>query len=207
MIGMLRGHIESVDTTTALVNVHDVGFELRMPANDLATMHAGQETTIYTSMSVSQDAITLFGFLDAHSKRMFLQLQKVSGIGPKVALSLLSTLTPDDLAQAIHDGDDKALSHAPGLGKKGAQKIILELKGSINVEDIEGSKAQATRHSPADKGVEQVVEGLMSLGWHQSDAQEAVENVIAANEIETPLSTEQVPQVLKLALTSLDRGR
>ncbi|MUH60159.1 Holliday junction DNA helicase RuvA [Bifidobacterium sp. GSD1FS] len=128
MIGMLRGHIESVDTTTALVNVHDVGFELRMPANDLATMHAGQETTIYTSMSVSQDAITLFGFLDAHSKRMFLQLQKVSGIGPKVALSLLSTLTPDDLAQAIHDGDDKALSRAPGLGKKAHRKSFSSSK-------------------------------------------------------------------------------
>lgn len=112
MIGMLKGRVESVDTSNAVVDVHGVGFELRMPSNDLTAMHMGQDVKIYTSMSVSQDAITLFGFLDARSKRMFLQLQKVSGVGPKVALSLLSTLAPDDLAQAIHDGDDKAC-HAP----------------------------------------------------------------------------------------------
>ena len=106
MIGMLKGRVESVDTSNAVVDVHGVGFELRMPSNDLTAMHMGQDVKIYTSMSVSQDAITLFGFLDARSKRMFLQLQKVSGVGPKVALSLLSTLAPDDLAQAIHDGDE-----------------------------------------------------------------------------------------------------
>ena len=123
MIGMLKGRVESVDTSNAVVDVHGVGFELRMPSNDLTAMHMGQDVKIYTSMSVSQDAITLFGFLDARSKRMFLQLQKVSGVGPKVALSLLSTLAPDDLAQAIHDGDDKALSRAPGLGRKEGSQL------------------------------------------------------------------------------------
>ena len=81
MIGMLKGRVESVDTSNAVVDVHGVGFELRMPSNDLTAMHMGQDVKIYTSMSVSQDAITLFGFLDARSKRMFLQLQKVSGVG------------------------------------------------------------------------------------------------------------------------------
>ena len=175
MIGMLKGRVESVDTSNAVVDVHGVGFELRMPSNDLTAMHMGQDVKIYTSMSVSQDAITLFGFLDARSKRMFLQLQKVSGVGPKVALSLLSTLAPDDLAQAIHDGDDKALSRAPGLGRKGAQKIILELKGSIDVDKIETGEPTSTQRIPTDKGVEQVVEGLMSLGWKQADAQQAVD--------------------------------
>ena len=205
MIGMLKGRVESVDTSNAVVDVHGVGFELRMPSNDLTAMHMGQDVKIYTSMSVSQDAITLFGFLDARSKRMFLQLQKVSGVGPKVALSLLSTLAPDDLAQAIHDGDD--LSRAPGLGRKGAQKIILELKGSIDVDKIETGEPTSTQRIPTDKGVEQVVEGLMSLGWKQADAQQAVDSVISSSGIALPLEEGNVPTVLRLALTSLDRGR
>lgn len=130
-------------------------------------------------MSVSQDAITLFGFLDARSKRMFLQLQKVSGVGPKVALSLLSTLAPDDLAQAIHDGDDKALSRAPGWAGKVPRKSS-QLKGSIDVDKIETGAPTSTQRTPTDKGVEQVVEGLMSLGWKQADAQQAVDSVISS---------------------------
>ena len=98
-----------------------------------------------------------------------------------------------------------ALAKAPGLGKKGAQKIILELKGSIDLSQIEGSSATAS--TPEDTGAEQVVEGLMSLGWHQQDAVHAVQTVCADNQIETPLNAEDVPRVLKLALTSLDRGR
>lgn len=114
-------------------------------------MHMGKDVKIYTSMSVSQDAITLFGFLDARSKRMFLQLQKVSGVGPKVALSLLSTLAPDDLAQAIHDGDDKALSRAPGWAGKVPRKSS-QLKGSIDVDKIETGAPTSTQRTPTDKG-------------------------------------------------------
>ena len=187
MIGMLRGHVESVDAVSAIIEVGGVGYEVRMPSADLASMHAGQEIKVYTSLNV------------------FLQLQKVSGIGPKVALSLLSTLPPDRLARAVADGDATALAKAPGLGKKGAQKIILELKGSIDLSQIEGSSATAS--TPEDTGAEQVVEGLMSLGWHQQDAVHAVQTVCADNQIETPLNAEDVPRVLKLALTSLDRGR
>lgn len=205
MIGMLHGRVDSVDAVSALIEVGGVGYEVRMPSADLASIHAGQDVRVYTSLNVSQDAITLFGFGTMASKRMFLQLQKVSGIGPKVALSLLSTLPPDRLARAVADGDATALAKAPGLGKKGAQKIILELKGSIDLSQIEGSSNAGV--SSGDVGTEQVVEGLMSLGWHQQDAAEAVRMACADNQIETPLDAEDVPRVLKLALASLDRGR
>jgi Holliday junction DNA helicase RuvA len=205
MIGMLHGRVDSVDAVSALIEVGGVGYEVRMPSADLASIHAGQDVRVYTSLNVSQDAITLFGFGTMASKRMFLQLQKVSGIGPKVALSLLSTLPPDRLARAVADGDATALAKAPGLGKKGAQKIILELKGSIDLSQIEGSSNAGA--SSGDAGTEQVVEGLMSLGWHQQDAAEAVRMACADNQIETPLDAEDVPRVLKLALASLDRGR
>lgn len=205
MIGLLNGHVESVDADAALISVGGVGYEVRMPAADLSALHAGQETRVFTSLNVSQDVVTLYGFLTQASKRMFLQLQKVSGIGPKVALSLLSTLPPDRLARAVADGDAAALAKAPGLGKKGAQKIILELKGSIDLSQIEGSAAPAA--AQVDTGSMQVVEGLMSLGWRQQDAEHAVHEVCVEEHIETPLTNQDIPRVLKLALSALDRGR
>ena len=205
MIGLLNGHVESVDADAALISVGGVGYEVRMPAADLSSLHAGQETRVFTSLNVSQDAVTLYGFLTQASKRMFLQLQKVSGIGPKVALSLLSTLPPDRLARAVADGDAAALAKAPGLGKKGAQKIILELKGSIDLSQIEGSSAPAA--AQVDTGSMQVVEGLMSLGWRQQDAEHAVHEVCVEEHIEMPLTNQDIPRVLKLALSALDRGR
>ena len=205
MIGLLNGHVESVDADAALISVGGVGYEVRMPAADLSALHAGQETRVFTSLNVSQDAVTLYGFLTQASKRMFLQLQKVSGIGPKVALSLLSTLPPDRLARAVADGDAAALAKAPGLGKKGAQKIILELKGSIDLSQIEGSSAPAA--AQVDTGSMQVVEGLMSLGWRQQDAEHAVHEVCVEEHIDTPLTNQDIPRVLKLALSALDRGR
>lgn len=205
MIGSLRGAVEVVSTTQAVIEVGKVGYEVRMPAADLSRMHTGQEVHVWTYLNVSQDAITLYGFLDQAAKKMFLQLIKVSGVGPKVALSLLSTLSPNDLARAVADNDATALSKAPGIGKKGAQKIILELKGSINLEDLGEKEPQS--QTAKDAGAFQVVEGLMSLGWHQQDAQYAVQTACESNGIALPLSQEDMPRVLRLALTSLDRGR
>ena len=205
MIGMLHGQVDSIDAASAIIEVGGVGYETRMPSADLTSMHAGQTVKVYTSLNVSQDAITLYGFSSLASKRMFLQLQKVSGIGPKVALSLLSTLPPEHLARAVADGDATALAKAPGLGKKGAQKIILELKGSIDLSQIEGASPET--RSTEDTGSEQVVEGLMSLGWRQQDAVHAVQDVCESNHIDIPLGDDDVPRVLKLALASLDRGR
>lgn len=205
MIGMLHGQVDSIDVASAIIEVGGVGYETRMPSADLTSMHAGQTVKVYTSLNVSQDAITLYGFFSLASKRMFLQLQKVSGIGPKVALSLLSTLPPERLARAVADGDAAALAKAPGLGKKGAQKIILELKGSIDLSQIEGASPET--RSTEDTGSERVVEGLMSLGWRQQDAVHAVQAVCESNHIDIPLGDDDVPRVLRLALASLDRGR
>jgi len=105
----------------------------------------------------------------------------------------------------VADGDATALAKAPGLGKKGAQKIILELKGSIDLSQIEGASPET--RSTEDTGSEQVVEGLMSLGWRQQDAVHAVQEVCESNHIDIPLGDDDVPRVLRLALASLDRGR
>ena len=204
MIGMLTGRVESVEADTALIDVGGVGYEVRMSATDLSRLHTGMEARVYTYMNLSQDAVTLHGFLDQASKKTFLQLIKVSGIGPKVAQSLLSTLTAGQLARAIADNDAAALAKAPGLGKKGAQKIILELKGSIDLSQIEGASPSGAQ---VDTGMEQVIEGLISLGWRQQDAQQAVAEACEDNDIPTPLATDDVPRVLRLALALMDRGR
>jgi len=214
MIGMLTGRVESVEADTALIDVGGVGYEVRMSATDLSRLHTGTEARVYTYMNLSQDAVTLHGFLDQASKKTFLQLIKVSGIGPKVAQSLLSTLTagPPSPApapkRAIADNDAAALAKAPGLGKKGAQKIILELKGSIDLSQIEGASPSGAKvQAQVDTGMEQVIEGLISLGWRQQDAQQAVAEACEDNDIPTPLATDDVPRVLRLALALMDRGR
>ncbi|PKV05668.1 Holliday junction branch migration protein RuvA [Bifidobacterium pseudolongum] len=207
MIGQLTGTVDAVDSTTAVVDVNGIGFAVRMPNADLATLHIGNAAVVHTEMMVSQDAITLYGFLSMESKRMFLQLLKVNGIGPKVALSLLSTLPSRQLAQAIHDEDATALAKAPGLGKKGAQKIILELKGSIDFAAVAPAEPASTLRAPDDVGMHHVLEGLMSLGWRRQDAQAAIDEVMGDHDFATPLATQDVPQVLRLALAALDTGR
>lgn len=212
MIGMLVGQVVSVDSRTALILVSSVGYETYMSSQDLSSLHEGQEVRIYTSMQVSQDAITLYGFTSQAAKRMFLQVQKVSGIGPKVALSLLSTLNVDRLVKAIADGDVTSLSSAPGLGKKGAQKIILELKGSLDSalfasDNSDNSSTSKLQNKNIDSAKQSVIYGLVSLGWRQVDAQKAVEQVCAENNIVTPITEADMPNVLRMALTLLDRGR
>lgn len=207
MIGMLVGQVASVDARTALIVVSGVGYETYMPSQDLSSLHEGQEVRVYTSMQVSQDSITLYAFTTQAAKRMFLQVQKVSGIGPKVALSILSTLNVDRLLKAISEGDVTALSSAPGLGKKGAQKIILELKGSIDLNSLSADVSDASSSKTIDTGVSAVIDGLVSLGWRQSDAQKAVEQVCAENNIVASVTEADMPNVLRMALTLLDRGR
>ena len=126
MIGMLHGQVDFIDAASAIIEVGGVGYETRMPSADLASMHAGQTVKVYTSLNVSQDAITLYGFSSLASKRMFLQLQKVSGIGPKVALSMLSTLPPERLAKAVAEkhissgrADTDQQHPVPGLHQSG----------------------------------------------------------------------------------------
>ncbi len=211
MIGMLSGVVESIDSRCALICVCGVGYEVYMPSSDLSSLREGQEVKVYTSLQVSQDAITLYGFTSIAAKRIFLQIQqKVSGVGPKVALSLLSTLSVDRLMQAIADSDVSALSSAPGLGKKGAQKIILELKGSIdvsNLDDEANKKVNENSNTINDFALQKVVDGLMSLGWNRFDAQKAVENVCEQENISSPIVDANIPNILRMALSSLDRGR
>ncbi|MDO4913623.1 MAG: Holliday junction branch migration protein RuvA [Bifidobacteriaceae bacterium] len=207
MLGLLDGVVDSISTNVALVIVQGVGYEVHMPVNDIATLRSGMNTRVYTSLSVSQDALTLYGFLSPVSKNLFLQLQKVNGVGPKAALSVLSTLSAQELEQAINNEDVTAISKTPGIGKKGAQKIILELKGSISVEASSNTDNKNNSHTNVDDGMLQVINGLESLGWKYVDARYAVEKVCEEHDIALPLADNDIAKVLKLSLHALDRGR
>lgn len=214
MIGMLRGRVVSVDANAVLILVGGIGFDVHMPHRDLATLHAGADVSVSTVLTVAQDQPVLYGFLTPAAKRMFLQLQKASGIGPKVALSVLSTLTPDDLTRAIADGDASALAKAPGLGRKGAQKIILELRGSVDVDALDEHE-RGTAEDAEPTVDDQVAEGLVSLGWSEQEAGRAVSHIRLEKRNGDSASAAQQPDavpedaagLLREALAWLDRGR
>ena len=203
MIGTLTGTVSQVGPQTALIDVAGIGFEVNMPGSDLASMRQGMQIRVFTALNVSQDALTLYGFREEGSKRLFAQLQKVSGIGPRAALSVLSSFTPRQLSRTIADGDAAALTRAQGVGRKSAQKIILELSGSLDMIDDSGPEAVKAQ----DSGLDRVVDGLVSLGWPASDAARAVRDSCREHDIAVPLGEGDEARVLKLALGSLDRGR
>ena len=204
MIASLNGTVSAVTKDSAIIDVHGVGYEVRMPGSELADMHVGQQAMVFTKLNVSQDAIALYGFKTKTAKDLFLSLQKVSGIGPKVALSVVSTLGTTQLLSAVANGDAAALAKSPGLGRKGAQKIILELKGSINLDELENAETPAVRQ---DEGVDQLVEALISLGWQQRDALYAVKRVLKERDHQGSVTADEVPELLKVTLASMDRGR
>lgn len=203
MIGSLRGMVASVDAGSVLIDVHGVGFEVHMPGSELSALRPHHEVTLYTYLAVSQDAISLYGFTSKSAKALFLQLQKVSGVGPKAALSLLSTLPAEPLLKAISQQDVAALTKAPGIGKKGAQKIILELSGKMASMDLQGNTASPRQAKPR---VSEITQGLVSLGWQQRDAEEAVAFICSQQGYEEDVPREDVSKVLRQALAYLGKG-
>ncbi len=175
MIAFVQGRVAAVTLTSAVVEVGGVGIELQCTPGTLATLRTGQAATLPTSMVVREDSLTLFGFLDDDEKGLFELLQTASGVGPKVAQSMLAVLPPDDLRTAVASEDVKTLTRVPGIGQKGAQRIILELKDRIGAP---ASRQHAGGPVGADEGWrDQVRQGLVGLGWSAKEADKAVDTV------------------------------
>lgn len=178
MIAYVRGQVAAVNLTSAVVDVGGVGLELMCTPGTLAGLHPGQQATLPTSMVVREDSLTLFGFVDDDEKSMFELVQTASGVGPKVAQAITAVLAPDDLRRAIASDDVKTLTRVPGIGQKGAQRIILELKDRIgSPTGVRGAAPHAGAITPADAWREQVHQGLVGLGWTPKDAEKAIETV------------------------------
>jgi Holliday junction DNA helicase RuvA len=198
MIAFVRGEVAAVTLSSAVLEVGGVGLELMCTPGTLATLRTGQPATLPTSMVVREDSLTLFGFLDDDEKATFELVQTASGVGPKLAQAMLACLSPDDLRAAVAGDDVKTLTRVPGIGQKGAQRIILELKDRIGAPTgVAGRVASA----PAAPWKAQVHQGLVGLGWSTKDADQAIESVAHAAGDEP-----DVGALLRAALRSLSKA-
>ena len=203
MIAFVRGTVAGVTLTSAVLEVGGVGLELMCAPGTLATLRTGHEATLPTSMVVREDSLTLFGFLDDDEKTCFELLQTASGVGPKLAQAMLAVLAPDDLRAAVAHEDVKTLTKVPGIGQKGAQRIILELRDRLGAP-VGGAQA-TTRTGVAVSGApwrDQVHQGLVGLGWSAREAERAVDEV--ADQADGP--TPDVGALLRAALQMLRKA-
>ena len=202
MIAFVRGTVADVSLTSAVVEVGGVGLELNCTPNTIARLRPGTEAMLPTSMIVREDSMTLFGFLDDDEKSLFEMLLTASGVGPKLAQAMLAVLPPDDLRRAVTTEDIKTLTRVPGIGQKGAQRIVLELKDRIGAPTGPQSGRAPALTSPAPVWREQVHAGLVGLGWSAKEAERAVETVAPQAE---ESSEPDVAGLLRAALRSLSR--
>jgi Holliday junction DNA helicase RuvA len=200
MIAFVRGTVADLSLDGVVVEVGGVGLQLQCTPGTLARLRAGAEVTVPTSLVVREESLTLFGFADDDEKTLFELLQTASGVGPKLAQAMLAVHSPDDLRRAVRDEDVRTLTAVPGIGQKGAQRIILELKDRIGVPSAgpTGTTGPAAAQ-PAWRA--QVLSGLVGLGWSPRDADQAVERV-APDAGEPP----DVPALLRAALQTLSRS-
>jgi holliday junction DNA helicase RuvA len=203
MIAFVKGTVAGVTLTSAVLEVGGVGLELNCTPNTLATLRLGTETTLPTSMVVREESLTLFGFLDDDEKSVFELLQTASGVGPKLAQAMLAVHTPEELRRAITGEDVKTLTAVSGIGQKGAQRIILELKDRIG-PPTGGVQSRLPGGPAARAGAwrGQVHAGLVGLGWSAREADTAVETVAP----EASAGEPNVAQLLRSALRTLSRA-
>jgi len=174
MISLVSGIVRSINTDKAVIEVGGVGLSVSITGPTSAQLHLGAATQLFTSLVVREDSLTLFGFLDEESRNTFELVQTVSGIGPKVALAIMGAHSPDSLSRAIAQEDIKAIEKVTGIGRKGAQRLSLELKGKIS--DLGGAE-RIQSHQRIWR--EQLTSALVSLGFSAKDSDSAINEVLA----------------------------
>lgn len=184
MIGYIKGTIEDMEADCIYLDKDGMGFRILMAGSCLDRVRIGDSVKVFTYMNVKEDAITLFGFLSKDDLHIFKLLLGVNGVGPKAALGILSALTPDTLRFAVLSDDVAAISKAPGIGKKTAQKLILELKDKFSLEEAFEKKLasveaqEAPVSGGADKEAESdAIQALVALGYSATEALQAVKKV------------------------------
>lgn len=203
MIAFLSGRVAARGSGSAVIEVGGVGMTVQCTPATLAVLRVGEQATVATSLVVREDSLTLFGFGDDDERDVFERLQGASGVGPRLALAMLSVHTPDALRRAVDTEDTAELIRVPGIGKKGAQRIVLELKGKLGAPADEGAALDAARPHRAGAAPwrPQVVSGLVNLGWSMRDAESAADAVAADGAEETDVAV-----LLRSALRKLSRA-
>jgi Holliday junction DNA helicase RuvA len=200
MISYLRGNLLGVDENRVILDVQGVGFEVLVPPGLLAKLPpTGEEVELYTHLYVREDAMQLFGFRSLAERTLFRQLLKAQGVGPRVALTILDTFKSEELYTAISQGDLDALQRVPGVGKKSAQRLLLELKGKLPVTLDPGPGVGRTVQLPV---FEEVIQGLLALGYNRHE----VEAILKKIDPQQSAST-SAREILRAALKELGSGK
>ncbi|MER5421494.1 Holliday junction branch migration protein RuvA [Streptosporangium roseum] len=203
MIASVRGRVAAIAPDGAVVEVGGVGMLVHCTPGTLATLRVGEEARLATSLVVREESLTLFGFGSDDERGVFEMLQTANGVGPKVALAMLAVHTPNALRMAVASADVKALTRVPGVGPKGAQRIIVDLKDKLGTPD-QAVNAALNGGAAAPAWRDQVHSGLVGLGYSARDADEAVAAVTSQADIEVAEGrSPQVATLLKAALRTL----
>ena len=200
MIASVRGRVAAIAPDSAVIEVGGMGLSVLCAPGTLAGLRTGEPARLATSLVVREDSLTLYGFADDDEKHLFELLQTASGVGPRLAQAVLAVHQPDTVRRAISSGDIAALTRVPGIGKKGAERLVLELRDRIG--PVYGG-------SDGSGGVlvgawqDQVRQGVLALGWSAAQADQAVAAVAESLDGETP----PVPVLLRQAIRLLGRAR
>ncbi|MFE2420238.1 Holliday junction branch migration protein RuvA [Streptomyces hokutonensis] len=202
MIAFVSGTVAALAPDAAVVEVGGVGMAIQCTPNTLSTLRLGKPAKLATSLVVREDSLTLYGFVDDDERQIFELLQTATGVGPRLAQAMLAVHTPDALRRAVAAGDEKALMAVPGIGKKGAQKLLLEFKDRLGAPV---GTAPAIGAPVTSGWRDQLHAALIGLGYATREADEAVAAV--APQAEAAEGAPQVGQLLKAALQTLNRAR
>jgi Holliday junction DNA helicase RuvA len=203
VIASVRGQVLSVELDHAVVEVGGIGLAVHAVPATLATLRRGEAARLDTLLVVREDSLTLYGFTDATARELFVLLQTVSGVGPRLALATLAVLEPDTLRAALADGDLTVLTRVPGIGRKGAERLVVELRDKVGGFASTASGPAAHGGGPVRT---QVAEALVGLGFAARQAEQAVDAVLAEAHSESAPASD-TSELLRSALTRLGRNR
>ena len=200
MIAYLKGRVLTLTAETAVLEVNGVGYEIYCSGGAFRKLIIGEVAELHTYLQVKEDGVTLFGFATPKEKELFLKITSVSGVGPKLGISILTSLSVDELTQAIATADVKRLSAAKGLGKKTAEKIVLELHGKISAAEVMSASGDTLSAVDAPVSLsredEEAVAALMGLGFTKNESTQAVKRA-------RDNGAKTVEDVIRKALTGL----
>ncbi len=204
MIASVRGRVAAIAPDSAVVEVGGVGLQVVCTPSTLANLRVGEEARLATSMVVREDSLTLYGFADDDARGLFELLQTASGVGPRLAQAVLAVHPPDVVRKAIATGDLNTLTRVPGIGKKGAERLVLELRDRIGTIVTTATGETMSLPVAGISWADQVRQALVGLGWSSTQADQAV-GIVAAELGGEPAPG--VPQLLKRAIQVLGRTR
>jgi holliday junction DNA helicase RuvA len=203
VIASVRGEVLEVALDHAVIEAAGIGYRVNATPSTLATLRQGSQARLVTAMIVREDSMTLYGFADTDTRDLFLTLLSVSGVGPRLAMATLAVHDAAALRRALHDGDVTALTRVPGIGKRGAERMVLELRDKVGVVGAAGLTAGAALNGHAVRSP--VVEALVGLGFAAKQAEEATDKVLATDHQNGGAAT--TSGALRAALSLLGKSR